>query len=129
MRVKEEADAALKKANSAINPAFEALGLGLGEDGMDGESSAAITLDKDAMSELEASEVMSNRAAKLQGLGYYAKAQPLFEECFLIRRTHIPTLSLTGDSLFAIAKNFIFRLEWDLADEKLQVIKYMNMIR
>ena len=74
-----------------------------------------VTMDAHTKSEMEASQVLYNRATALASKGLYRKAQPLFEECYIIRNDVIPTNPITGDALLAIAVNSDKQLLWEQA--------------
>ena len=80
----------------------------------------AIT-DVKIKSEIDASEFLYNRAMNLFTLGWYEKAQPLFEECFLIRDKYIQKVTITGDTLFALAENLSASLKWSQANDKFKL--------
>lgn len=72
-------------------------------------------------SEIDASEFLYNRAINLYSNGWYDKAQPLFEESFLIRDKYIQKVTITGDTLFAMAENLSLSLKWSKANEKFKL--------
>jgi TolA-binding protein len=82
-------------------------------------------VDPKVRSQIDASQFLFDRAMELYETGWYRKAQPLFQECFLVRDKHVRRVAMTGDTLFYLAKNLSASLDFDLAQNHLR--DYLNL--
>jgi hypothetical protein len=81
--------------------------------------------DPKVRAQIDASSFLFDRAMDMHQRGWYRQAQPLLEECFLVRDTHIHRVAVTSETLFLIAKNLSLSFEWDLAQESFR--KYLML--
>lgn len=81
--------------------------------------------DPKIRAQIDASAFLFDRAMDLHQRGWYRQAQPLLEECFLVRDTHIHRVAVTSETLFLIAKNLSLSFDWELAQERFK--KYLML--
>jgi len=77
--------------------------------------------DVKVRSQIDASGFLFDRAMELHESGWFRQAKPLFQECFLVRDKHIQRVTITGDTLFFLAKNLSNCGEWAAANERLSL--------
>jgi hypothetical protein len=81
--------------------------------------------DPKIRAQIDASAFLFDRAMDLHQRGWYRQAQPLLEECFLVRDTHIHRVAITSETLFLIAKNLSLSFDWEFAQERFK--KYLML--